>query len=185
MADTNIQGCVFEWGGVTLPLYRTTLNFNVNWATAKASFGDDLATNPASEDYFIGLDNLHHLLRQAAYQNHIFVMFDNWAGMGSSFYDNFTMGDEASSYEISYAQFFTVENPADDGLAAPGPISFTTLDHDVSGCGSARGGAGWYGTDCSGYGVFSDAFTWPVSGADKSLNSLMFNLVRQSGYYDV
>ena len=91
---------MFAWGGITKPLQLAYPSFTPNsWSEAKAGFGDDLpslANATRTARFFIGLEKLHMLTRQAGYNHHIMIFFDNWADRGSAFYDNFTVGKSGS-----------------------------------------------------------------------------------------
>nr|KAG5706349.1 hypothetical protein BaRGS_033110 [Batillaria attramentaria] len=70
--------CHFEWGvGITYTFERQEWsNFDTKtWSEIRDGFGD-----PSSEEYFIGLDNLHHLSTQGGYELHIY--FNYWGKRG-------------------------------------------------------------------------------------------------------
>ena len=86
---------MFGYGGITRPMQRYTASFlPTNWAQAKAGFGDDISAMADSSQakFFIGLEKLHQLTRQANYNQNIMVFYNNWSDMGHSFYDTFTVG---------------------------------------------------------------------------------------------
>ncbi|KAK7484148.1 hypothetical protein BaRGS_00024637 [Batillaria attramentaria] len=156
------------------------------WTGRRANngFGDDLNAVPNSESFFIGLQRLHELLSQAPYNNHIFMSWENWAHKGSAYYDNFTIGPESTGFALTYSNFFTTDNHADNGLVDVRPVVFSTQDNDIYGCAAAKLAAGWYGTDCTAYSVFADNFLWPVRGVDTQIDTAVFNLVRYDDFYD-
>ena len=88
--------CIFGWGGITRPLYRLSSSITPNsWDEAKAGLGDDISSMPDASDaeFFIGLEKLHQITRQANYNQHIHIFYNNWADQGGAFYDNFTVGE--------------------------------------------------------------------------------------------
>lgn len=177
--------CEFSWGGCTYPLRRySSSNFNLNWTTAKTGVIKDLLASTINSNFFIGLDNLHHLTNQAGYNNHVFISYNSWQSQGSAFYDYFKIGNESTSYAITYKTFYPGSNPGDNGFNAPSPIVFCTQDHDTNACAQQMGSPGWYGSNCNGYSMFSSSFKWPVNGADKNLDMLVFNLVRLTPFLD-
>ncbi|KAK7094827.1 hypothetical protein V1264_006326 [Littorina saxatilis] len=175
--------CRFEYGGITLPFWRwNTVNFDKDWATLKAGFGDDLNINPDYENFFVGLENLHHLVDQAEYQMNIFMSHPD--GKAGAIYNNFNIGPESTDFELTFDSFNDPSSYVDDGFAvSSGPWVFSAADHDVNGCYGLKGKAGWYGPGCEGYGTFSSGdFDWPVNGATKPIEWMMFFLVRMSPY---
>ncbi|KAK7476382.1 hypothetical protein BaRGS_00032382 [Batillaria attramentaria] len=90
-----VARCALGNKGSQYVLVRTTMSFDVTWATATAGIGD-----PAAGDFFIGLDKLHYLT-QTLRSIHFFM----WSTTGSkhiiNYYD-FTVGPESSSYQLSY-----------------------------------------------------------------------------------
>ena len=171
--------CDFQWGGITYPFRRSSASdFNQDWATCKAGFGDDLWSIPNSNNFFIGLENLHHLLKQATFELHIYM--HPWKGAS---YDNFTIGPEPTSYAVTFDQFRT--NGVDDGFSSSTPVLFSASGNDVNGCYSQRSMAGWYGSDCTGFSMFvTGSYYWPVSGQAEQIGGMEFNLLRMSPYYD-
>lgn len=168
---------MFAWGGVTSVLRRTdTSNFNQNWTVLR---DEGIGQDPAGFDYFAGLENIHHLTKQATYELQI-----NLNTGYSILYDNFTVGPDSTSYAINYS-FKETHGVYNDVFSTFKPVKFSASHNDVNNCFSQRGVAGWYGTDCAGYTLFSNgAFNWPdADGNDQWIRSVDFRFVRQSGAY--
>ncbi|XP_070175642.1 fibrinogen-like protein A [Littorina saxatilis] len=173
--------CNFVWGGLTYVLRRTdTSNFNQNWTVLK---DEGIGQNPSVFDYFAGLENMHHLTKQATYQLTL-MLFSPLLPGHPVVYDNFTVGAESTSYAISYT-FHEPNVHFNDLFSALKPVKFSASDNDVNNCYGQKGMAGWYGTDCAGYTLFSNgAFNWPDKQAtDQWITRLDFRFVRQSGDY--
>ncbi|XP_070193798.1 fibrinogen-like protein 1 [Littorina saxatilis] len=179
--------CHMKWGGITFTLLRlasdTTWD-DVSWAQAKAGFGDDLSVSPNSDNYFIGLNKLHQITVQGAYANQILSKYGN--NLVSAFYKKFTVGTEASNYQLSYERFYDKDfQPALNGLNDSTPLLFAASGNDPNGCAGSRGAPGWYGSDCSGHSMFADPPTWPVPGqGSKEVTWVKFNLVREGPFVD-
>ena len=73
-------------------------NFNINWAQLKAGLISDLLNNHNPSNFFIGLDNLHTLLKQATYYLHLSF------GSAEHYYSHFRIGPESSLYELTYTR---------------------------------------------------------------------------------
>ncbi|KAK7496658.1 hypothetical protein BaRGS_00012065 [Batillaria attramentaria] len=175
--------CQFAWDvGVTYTYYRPSdSDFNKNWTELKNGFGD-----PENNNYFIGLENMHHVLRQGSYLLHIYFTHGNNIA-GSAFYNNFAVASEADFYRVSYDSFETVpERPAENGFSSNEPVLFSAPGQDTNGCASSNGGeSGWYGADCStNNGLFASTLQWPVGCHLESLYMLEFNLMRQTPLYE-
>nr|KAG5691739.1 hypothetical protein BaRGS_010242 [Batillaria attramentaria] len=117
MMTKMMARCALGNKGSQYVLVRTTMSFDVTWATATAGIGD-----PAAGDFFIGLDKLHYLTQTLG-----FIHFFMRSATGSKHiinYFDFTVGPESSSYQLSYRW------PAINGFAAEPPLIFSTPDHD-------------------------------------------------------
>ncbi|XP_025112838.1 uncharacterized protein LOC112575300 [Pomacea canaliculata] len=124
--------CVLDYGGLGYILLRNSLSasFNVNWATARTGIGDTSSAMTFFSNYFIGLENLHHMLSQADYMANVYCQYDGDA-KGWVYYNNFTVGPQNSSYAMSYQSTFTYSTDyLDDGFNSQVPILFHTIDHD-------------------------------------------------------
>ncbi|XP_070201728.1 fibrinogen-like protein A [Littorina saxatilis] len=176
--------CLFEWGGVTVPFRRQHESWeNLDWAEAKAGRTGNLGTGPDPWDFFAGLESLHYLSHQAEYSAHVSL----WGGQDGAgvFYQNCTIGDESSSYALTYNVSYPREHtPGDDGFQASSPLSFSTQDRDTHGCAGINGAPGWYGPDCTEYSLFAKPLTWPVLGIDMSFSALEFHWSRDGAFYD-
>ncbi|KAK7094731.1 hypothetical protein V1264_006241 [Littorina saxatilis] len=175
--------CIFKWGGVVTVFRRGQgSNFDKNWEEYKEGFGD-----PDSGNFFVGLENLHHLLKQAKFELNIWIENVDMKN-GGAFYENVTVGSESESYALSYDIFQDYRDfDADDGFSASVPMSFSARDNDVNQCYNQSGNAGWYTPNCAGFGgVFSDGyFDWPFLGNAVEVSSMSFSFVRASPlYYD-
>ena len=73
-------------------------NFNTNWTQLKTGLISELLNSSHPRNFFIGLDNLHTLLKQAAYKLHLSL-----DGAGH-YYSNFRIGPESSLYELTYTR---------------------------------------------------------------------------------
>ena len=82
---------------------------------SKGGYGEDLQQLPSSRDFFIGLENLHHLTMQAEYTLH--VSFYGGVIPYGHLYDNFTIGPESTSYELTFSSY--VHLPHDDASCLP------------------------------------------------------------------
>ena len=78
----------------------SSINFNANWTQLKEGMMNEVRSDPSSENYFIGLENLHKLLSQASYRLHLSL----WSGTlrAGHFYENFSIDSESSRYALSY-----------------------------------------------------------------------------------
>ncbi|KAK7505139.1 hypothetical protein BaRGS_00003709 [Batillaria attramentaria] len=177
--------CNFEWGiGITYALLRNSIyDFNKNWTELRDGFGD-----PSSFNFFVGLENLHHLLNQAEYEVHVYFVYpeDETMSLGSAFYNNVTVGPEAEYYSLTYDSFFSVsERPADDGFEGGLPLLFSAQGQDTNGCASLSAVPGWYGPGCvTNNGLFASPMTWSTGGAMRSLDELEFIVERTSAFYE-
>ena len=78
----------------------SSINFNANWTQLKEGMMNEVRSDPSSENYFIGLENLHKLLSQASYRLHV-TLSNGPLGAGH-FYENFSIDSESSRYALSY-----------------------------------------------------------------------------------
>ena len=184
---------MLRFGGVTYPFRRTvatttTASINMTWAAARDGLDSDALSNPNSNSFFAGLENLHQLLAQAEYVNRVSMTYGASSDVtGNALYDNFTLGSEAESYELRYDRFSVMGDPSGtgNGFAAASPVVFCTADRDCpTNCVAKRGAAGWYGSDCNGYSPFSDTPQWPFFGVDEALKVISFALTRAGEFYD-
>ena len=97
--------CKFKWNGVTYVMSRaaskpTSINFNANWTQLKEGMMNEVRSDPSSENYFIGLENLHKFLSQASYHLHLSL----WGGTLAvgHYYENFYIDSESSRYALTY-----------------------------------------------------------------------------------
>ncbi|KAK7505134.1 hypothetical protein BaRGS_00003704 [Batillaria attramentaria] len=178
--------CRFDAGaGVTVVFQRSTSStnlFNQNWATIKA--GINVPMSSVDDEFFIGLENLHQLLLQAEYQLKVFIF---WGDNAGALYDNFTIGDESTSYQLSYDSFYAdvsiegYDENIENGFPTPsGAIEFYTDDTN-SACTSASGGAGWFVPGCTSDGkLFTGIMEWPVEGSPVQMDLAEMILNRAS-----
>ena len=179
---------MLSWGGVTYPFRRSvaTMSFSALWAEARDGLGGDLSVAVNSNNFFVGLENLHHILGQAEYVNRIYMSYGSADVRGSALYDNFTVGPESESYQLRYDRFSILgDTGAGDGFAAAAPVVFCASDRDATNrCAAKQGAAGWYGSDCNGYSPFSDSPEWPFFGVDEVVSIVSFALMRAGEFYD-
>ncbi|XP_070175615.1 uncharacterized protein [Littorina saxatilis] len=180
--------CEIENGTMaTYPLMSTNMALNRDWNNCRDGWEDALGTQP---NYFIGLVNLFHLLKQAEYDLNIrFVYRENNNDIHVvAIYRNFSIGLEAESFELGmYASFDDRRSTAQNGFSMYPPIKFSAnaaprIEDRV--CYNLRNGAGWYGENCTGYGLFGSNKIWPVNGANVTFEQVYFNFIRRSGFYD-
>lgn len=174
--------CILEWNGVSYVLMRNRMiSLNANWTTAKTWIGDDLSVKLYDVDYFIGLENLYHLLRQAEYQANLFCIYNNSNSRGWIYYGQFSVAPEYSSYALTYS-YASPDNYEylDNGFSKNAPVVFSTNDHDPNSCNHSY--PGWYDSDCGGYSLFADKVVWPVGGLDRNINILNIALTRVSNF---
>nr|KAG5706348.1 hypothetical protein BaRGS_033109 [Batillaria attramentaria] len=112
----------------------------MNWTELKNGFGD-----PENNNYFIGLENMHHVLGQGSYLLHIYFTLYSNDNEGSAYYNKFSIASEADFYRVSYDSFETVpERPAENGFPDKEPARFSASGQDTNDCASSNGGAsGW------------------------------------------
>ena len=99
--------CMFKWNGVTYVMSRTaskptSINFNANWTQLKEGMMNEVRSDPSSENYFIGLENLHKLVSQASYR--LRLSLSNGQLRAKYFYENFNIDSESSRYALSYTE---------------------------------------------------------------------------------
>ncbi|KAL8602054.1 hypothetical protein ACOMHN_007324 [Nucella lapillus] len=173
-------------GGVTYPYKKTSMATNLPWTDFQRGFGDDLSATPKSTDHFIGLENLHYLTSQAPYTLTIFLTDKD--GNQKANYTEFVVGDEASSYSLSFDDFRTdFDNPCTAlgrGFMKDGkPPRFVTKDQDPEQCVKLRAAPGWYDDICTGYSPFVDILSWPTyKGGFKLFRSIHFALIRTGDF---
>ncbi|XP_070175554.1 fibrinogen gamma chain-like [Littorina saxatilis] len=173
--------CEFTWGVTAVFRRLDTSLFNRDW-NELAHTGIN-PHDPNIYDYFVGLQQLHEMTSQAAYELNVVAWIGSYSK--SILYDNFTVGPESTHYAVTYSRF-RPNTDFQDGFAAPPPIVFSALYRDVNGCFGQKGAAGWYGVDCSGFSLFTDgAFYWPGTGSEPvPLDRVEIKFVRQSDFYD-
>lgn len=155
----------------------TDSDVSQDWVTYKQGFGD-----PSAGAFFVGLDNLHHLTNQASYEFQIWI--DSYQGSGGSMSYNLTIGPESTSYVVAFDSL-NPDNKMDNWFAESPPVKFSSPGHDTNNCYSQKGKAGWYGRNCTGYGMLSNGnFYWSQSGSEVRVHTMYFMLVRQSQYYN-
>ncbi|KAK7501224.1 hypothetical protein BaRGS_00007709 [Batillaria attramentaria] len=175
--------CYWYWQKTHF-LSRTTQQlFNMTWETAKKGFG-----NTTSPDFFIGLENLHHLTSQATYHMEIkmreaFLPYIQYMAI----YNQFHVQDETSSFALSYSEFWAAANiigSVEEDAFGYSPLDFCTWDRDCyDGCAATRGMPGWYDSDCDGYSPFGEILEWPLSGGSKEMDDVQFALYRPGEFY--
>ena len=69
----------------------------------KGGYGEDLVQHPDSRDFFVGLENMHHLTMQANYKVHVSFYNTATAVYYGHNYRNFSIGPESSSYEVIFS----------------------------------------------------------------------------------
>ncbi|XP_025112007.1 uncharacterized protein LOC112574881 [Pomacea canaliculata] len=175
--------CYFVANGITSVLQRhSTFTFPAfNWSAAKSWVGDD--TTP-TQNYFIGLHNLHLLTSQATYHFIVKMLYDEPAGATFAHrdYASLNVGSEGTSYELHYVPL-EWNGQAGNGFSTVPPLLFSTADNDSNACVESRKHAGWFGADCSGFSPFATPMTWPVN-AVKILDYLEFSLMKNSSYVE-
>ncbi|XP_070202933.1 uncharacterized protein [Littorina saxatilis] len=186
--------CRFEWGGITIPFRRThpsLTHYNVDWTTVKAGFTTTLTSDLSTADFFVGLENLHHLVSQSFYRLHMSLWRSGEynAAYTGVFYENFSLGNESTDYTLTYDNYWSrqvdITVHADDGFHASPPVTFHTQDRDTKGCAGMRGAAGWYGADCNGYTLFSDdVLVWPAGGVAQNWTIVDMMLERHGELYE-
>ncbi|XP_070184873.1 ficolin-1-like [Littorina saxatilis] len=181
--------CQFRAGGETWPLRRRgSTNFCQDWATCKAPYNmQDLPSQDPK--YFIGLENLHHLLSQAEYKLRVYMLVMIGTRYVSKMmrYTNFSVDAESSSFAVTHDGFDCTNCDADDAFSGSLPVVFVSGGHDVNGCSAQRGGkSGWFGSNCKGSDLFSNGlFYWPVNDTDTEVILIDFAFTRVStSFYD-
>lgn len=180
----QVYCAVHAWGASTYPLRRPAKsNFAVNWATAQQGFYHDLQMSNEPKSYFIGLDNLHHLLNQAQYAAEISMTFGD-GNTASIMYPHFSIGNESTSYALTYSSFYSGGHLAEDGFSASQPVIFSTHDRDVNNCTHLKLHPGWFGRDCGGFSVFADDLQWPFDLQTVNLSFLEIALSRHDPFFE-
>lgn len=116
-------------------------NFYRNWSDYRAGFGSLMG------EFFIGLEKLHRLT--ASKPHELFLHLEDFeAEMRFAHYDNFSIGSEASGYELSSLGKY--EGNAGNSLGLNVLQKFSTLDQDNDtwtngSCARRYHGAWWYG----------------------------------------
>ena len=78
--------------------------------------------------------------------------------------------------------------PGGNGFDGTPPMSFSTLEtsHDQLGCAQKHGAAGWYGTDCSGYSLFtSGSILWLSRSVETLYNGVVMILERHDSFFNL
>ena len=91
-----------DYGGVTYVLKRTqhpTTLFDTDWNSVKAGFPSTLQD---SDNFFVGLENLHDLTSQSHYTLHISLDHFSLGSYGGRFYTKFAVGTESSNYALTF-----------------------------------------------------------------------------------
>nr|AJA37878.1 fibrinogen-related protein [Littorina littorea] len=181
--------CRFRAGGETQPLRRRgSTDFCQDWATCKAPY--NMQNLPSDDpEYFIGLENLHHLLNQAEYKLRVYMLVMNGTAYvpKTMHYTNFSVDAESSSFAVTHDGFDCTNCDADDAFSGSLPVVFVSDGHDVNGCSAQRGGkSGWFESGCKGSDLFSNGlFYWPVNGTDTDVRLIEFVFTRVStSFYD-
>ncbi|KAK7105581.1 uncharacterized protein [Littorina saxatilis] len=187
--------CKLEWGGITYPMRRqipSIQSYNVSWTTAKSGVTSHLTQNldNGKADFFVGLENLHHLTAQAVYRLHVnLVQLGTNVTKSGYFYDGFVIGNESTDYTLSYKTCLPRNNSgdvvSDNGFNGSPPMTFHTQDRDTNNCTGTKGAAGWYGTDCNGNTFFGDdKLVWPVNGSDWNWTIVEVIVERRTPLYE-
>ncbi|KAK7106061.1 hypothetical protein V1264_017361 [Littorina saxatilis] len=175
--------CDFDYDGAMYVMKWKSMSLDVTWNQAKVGFGEDLEQNPNSNNFFIGLDNLHHLTSESSHR--ALVWMSASPSTAAAFYHNFTIGSEMRDYDLTYDSFVAGPNAPNtqNGFTAAAPLVFSSQDRDTNNCTSTRGAPGWYGSDCKGYSLFADIPIWPVGNYDVTASFFFLSLERQSKFY--
>ncbi|XP_038065619.1 uncharacterized protein LOC119735768 [Patiria miniata] len=99
-----------------------TQDFNQNWASYKAGFGD------LSVNFWLGNDALHELTTQQDYQLRIELQ-SYYSQTTYTKYGLFTVADEANKYRLTVGLFYG-SYVADDSMNYQNGMAFSTLDQD-------------------------------------------------------
>ncbi|KAL8571599.1 hypothetical protein ACOMHN_061753 [Nucella lapillus] len=126
---------------------RNDVNFTFNrtWMDFRLGFGD------VSTDHWLGLDKLYQLTNSKTFELRIRVKVNETAIR--SYFRNFVVGDEASSYKLSVGLNYKQE--VEDCMSVLQGAKFSTYDADNDGnadtnCAAVFGGGWWYtGANCS------------------------------------
>ncbi|KAH8360204.1 hypothetical protein KR093_011400, partial [Drosophila rubida] len=118
-------------------------DFNKNWEEYKLGFGD------MHGDFFLGLENLHHITSSKVHELHI-SLSNSWRRFLVK-YDNFRIGNSASFYKLDSLGEFT--ESASNGLRSN--TQFSTFDRNhipkpSKNCASDHMGGWWYPKYCGG-----------------------------------
>ncbi|XP_017835378.1 ficolin-1-A [Drosophila busckii] len=113
------------------------VDFNTTWLNYMNGFGS------VEGDFFIGLENLHHLTAYAPFELYIHLVDHNDQVYYAS-YDEFSIANEAGEYEIKSLGEY--RGNAGDALRNQRGLKFSTIDHqnDVDDCLKTLKGAWWY-----------------------------------------
>lgn len=164
---------------------RSYINsFNVSWATAKTWIGDNLSVKNSSEDYFIGLENLYHLLRQANYNANLYFQYNQSRSIGRITYGNFVVGPESANYSLTYTGAWpSSTEPAGNGFIGAQPLPFFTYDHNTDSC--KKGYPGWFSANCTGYSFFADKIVWLINGSATNIDYINMAVGRSSNITEI
>ncbi|KAL8621112.1 hypothetical protein ACOMHN_048154 [Nucella lapillus] len=186
--------CSMSGGGQTWPYFKSSMPTNLTWQQFKEGFGDDLKTIRYPGNFFIGLDNLHHLTSQASYTLllRLYVSSCPSCDMGITsvdvIYDNFSVGSEDAAYVLQYDEAVAYssdgeEIPSGNVFDMANPPRFATKDRDDNKCVEKTDNPGWYSALCQEYSPFASNVTWPVNNGTVAFSAVLFSLERTSDFY--
>ncbi|XP_067687820.1 fibrinogen-like protein 1 [Haliotis asinina] len=141
--------CEMHFGGRTMILKQEddSESFNRSWQDYKQGFGNVLGS------HWLGNDYIHYI--SSSRKHSLLVEIVTTSGYNQYYMEDFTVGDEASKYRLSFGNHFThniFQHSLEDCLGPLNSSPFSTPDHDNDN--SARNCAqdfqsGWWFKDCS------------------------------------
>ncbi|XP_034049305.1 microfibril-associated glycoprotein 4-like isoform X2 [Thalassophryne amazonica] len=150
-----------------------TVNFYQPWSLYKLGFGS------AAVEYWLGLDNIHHLTNQR--KSELLVLMEDFSGKKVyARYKLFSVDTEYSGYKLHVSGF--IKGGAGDSLAHHNGCKFSTFDKDQDiwskSCAKVFYGGFWYGS-CH-YANPNGVYRW---GSDKSVYATGVVWATWKGYY--
>lgn len=142
---------------------RSQINWaELGWSAYEAGVGSLVQYN-----YFIGLRNLHLLLKQAKYRVTLYNAYHNNVNISvQPSFGNVTVADSSHDYALSYSVY--TDSSAHNNTALQNfagvntPHPFCTDDKQER-CSCASKGPGWYSASCTEYSPFAAVAKWPSS----------------------
>ncbi|EDW70881.2 angiopoietin-related protein 7 [Drosophila virilis] len=116
-------------------------NFNRDWKTYRAGFGDFVG------DFFLGLENIHRLTNSQPHE--LYIYMEDFDGIIKYYrYEQFTIAGEDDLYRLRISDK-AVGNATKDALIYLNYQQFTTFDRDndvdvYANCAKDYGGGWWY-----------------------------------------